>query len=412
LSKVDGKPPTAGPDGSSDLGHFEQEAGDVLRRVCRAIGQVIEQLPGPIRRAADVQRALGVDKALGWQLFRVGSGSDPINAGPHLPRPAPLAKALRAAARCGVSTETIDEASDAAAEFERLVERHAGHRGAFDAMARAIATGNDEQVHLKDRRAAFRANSNIWGINALASYSCLVYHDGEHAGTEDSVLVVGQVGLHKLRPSAKFSVGYQWSVYKSTGGVNDTRTRVAAQREVEFLEAFSTSPLPVLRTREVEAGVMEATLELRGVGRSSAVTYFTRHIARAASEHSTPSWYGGNMTCRIPVELCISDILVPRGWCDPTTASVSVYGNLQDVRRVGARDPADRLPCAGVLAHLGQDIGRLQTPVVPRCPEMIADVVRGMGWEGETYDVFRCAVEYPILLAGVATRVDAASAPH
>jgi hypothetical protein len=393
-------------DAAADLGHFEQEAAEVLSRVCRSIGQVIEQLPGPIRRAADVQRALGIDKALGWQLFRVGGGTDPINAGPHVPRPAPLAKALRAAARCGVAPETIDEAAEAAAEFERLVDRHAGDRGSFDAMARGLAPDGADQVQLKDRRAAFRANSNIWGINAVASYSCVAYHDGEKAGTEDSVLVIGQVGVQKLRAGAKFSVGYQWSVYKSTQGGNDARTRVESQRQADFLESFSTTPLPGLQTREVEPGLMEATLELRGVGRSSAVTYFVRHVARAASEHSSPSWYGGSSTCRLPVEVGISDVLIPRGWCDPATATVVTYGNLQDVRRVGARDPADRLPCAGTIVHLGQDIGRLQTPVVPRCPEMILDVLRTMGWDRTQYDVFRCVMEYPILHAAVATRVD------
>jgi hypothetical protein len=102
----------------------------------------------------------------------------------------------------------------------------------------------------------------------------------------------------------------------------------------------------------------------------------------------------------------IHDVLIPRGWCDPSTARVITYGNLQDVRRYSARDACDRLPSAGVITHLGQDIGRLQTPVVPRCPEMIMHVLRGMGWDGSPYDVFRCVTEYPILHAGVATRVD------
>lgn len=387
---------------------FRREASEVMGRVCRAIGQLIEHLPGPIRRAADVQRILAVDKALGWQLFRVGSGADPLSAGPHVPRPAPLAKALRAAARCGVPPLVISEAGQAAEAFEALVGRHAGDRGAFDAMARSLAPDDADQIHLKDRRAAFRANSNIWGINAVASYSCVVYQPGRQAGMEDSALIIGQVGLQKLRPSANFSVGYRWSVYKSEGPTGEVRTRVAAQPDAEFVEAFSTSPLPGLRTREVEPGVMEATLELSGIGRSGAVTYFVRHIARAASDHATPSWYGGNSICRVPAEVGVYDVMIPRGWCDPSTAGVTTFGNLQDWKRVASRNPADRLPCAAAISHLGDDIGRLQTPVVPRCPEMIREVLRGLGWEQTRYDIFRCMVEYPILHTGVATKFDAA----
>jgi hypothetical protein len=406
---------TSGPAlASSDFGYgaglaspdFPREAADVLGKVCRAIGRVIEHLPGPIRRAADLQRVLGVDRALAWQLFRVGSGADPIEVGPHVPRPAPLGKALEAAARCGVPPAIVREAAEAGAEIERLVDRHAGDRGTFDAMTRGLAPDGAEQLHLKDRRAAFRANSNIWGINALASYSCLIFHAGEQPGMQDSALVVGHVGVQKLRPAVRHSVGYQWIVRKSdeTGGVGE---RVSSQRQVEFLEAFSTSPLPKLTTREVEPGAMEASLELNSIGRSGAVTYFARHIARAASDESTP-WWGGNGLCRLPTEVAVHDVLVPSGWSNTATADVTVFGNLQNVSRSGLRDDADRLPCDAVISHLGQELGRLQTPAVPRCPEMIAEVLRGMGWEQTRFDIFRCAMEYPVLHAGIATRVHAA----
>jgi hypothetical protein len=379
----------------------------VLGRVCRAVGQVIEHLPGPIRRAADLQRVLGVDRALGWQLFRVGTG-DPIEAGPHVPRPAPLNKALLAAARRAVPASIIEEARQAAAEFESLVDRHAGDRGAFDAMARGLAADNDGQVHLKDRRAAFRANSNIWGLNALASYSCLVFHDSQAAGKEDSVLVVGHVGVQKIRPAIRMSLGYQWGVYRSEQ-VGGPRVRISAQREVAFLEAYSASPLPNMTTREIEPGLMEASLELGAVGRSGAVTYFARHIAREASDHTAPSWWGGNMTCRVPAEVMVQDVLIPVGWSDPSTASATAFGNLQDIRRLVARDPGDRLPCACEMVCLGQDLARLHTPAVARCPDMIADAIRSMEWEGTRFDIFRCVVEYPVLHTSVATRVDSAN---
>jgi hypothetical protein len=395
--------------GDQDRGllDFQREAPEVLGRVCRAFGQVIENLPGPIRRAADVQRVLGLDKALGWQLFRIGSGADPIEAGPLVPRPAPLAKALKAAARCGVPGPVIAEASEAAEVFEDLVERHAGHRSAFDAMARGLAQGEAEQVQLKDRRAAFRANRNIWGISAQASYSCLIYHASEQPGMQDSVLVAGQLGLQRLRPDARISVGYLWSVHKSEDAARPVGARVTAQQHVDFIEDFSTSPLPVLSVREVEPKVMEATLDLRGVGRAGAVTYFARHTARAASGENTP-WWGAIGTCRVPAEVAVHDVMIPRGWSAPSSASAAVYGNLQDPRRAGARDSGDRLPCALTLAHLGQDLARLQNPSIPRCPELVAAVLCGMAWQDATYDLFRCVMEYPILHAGIATRVDAA----
>src|SRR5215471_17592285 len=108
---------------------LRDDVAAALPRLCRAFGRLIECLPGSVRRAADVQRALGLDKALGWQVFRLGSAADPIGAGLFVPRPAPLARVLAAARRCGVPEEAVVDAAETVAAFERLVERHAGDRG-------------------------------------------------------------------------------------------------------------------------------------------------------------------------------------------------------------------------------------------------------------------------------------------
>src|SRR5262249_29479293 len=137
------------------------------------------------------------------------------------------------------------------------------------------------------------------------------------------------------------------------------------------------------------------------------LTYFVRHTARAASDDTTP-WWGGTSTCRVPTEVALYDLMLPAGWSDPSTATVAVYGHLQDVQRAARRDRADRLPVSAALVHLGQDLDRFQTPLVPRCPEMIREMVRRMGWGDTRFDLFRCVIRYPVLHAGVATRVDAA----
>jgi hypothetical protein len=342
-----------------------------------------------------------VDKALGWQVYRIGTSTEPLSVGTHVPRLASLAKALRAARAKKVPADIIEEAEQAGGAFERLIEQHAGERGSFDAMVRGL--GTEQHIHVKDRRAAFRANCNIWGLCALASYSCITYHAGEKPGTEDSFLLIGHVGLHKLRPDVNFSVGYQWSVRRS-----ESRVPVSAPGAlgVDFIEEFSTRPFPQLATREVRPGVMATAFQLANIGRAGAVTYFVRHIARAASEGPT-GWYGGNSLCRVPVEVGVSDIIVPRGWTDPGSASITVYGSLQDITRVPERHDSDRLPISGQLSHLGSDLSRLRTPLVPKCTEMVEASLRGMGWEKTEYDVYRCVMEYPVLLTGVATRIDA-----
>jgi len=100
-------------------------------------------------------------------------------------------------------------------------------------------------------------------------------------------------------------------------------------------------------------------------------------------------------------------MLVPEGWSHPGTVQVATYGNLRDCDRAWNRSDADHIPVTETIAHVGQDLDRLQTPLIPNCPAMIGEVLRGLGWEKTRFDLYRCVVQYPILHAGVATRVDA-----
>src|SRR5262249_15559113 len=162
-----------------------------------------------------------------------------ISAGLLVPRRAPLTKALEAARRCGVPANAVTEAAEAGAAFERLVERHAGDRASFDAMVRGLQPDEAQQIHLKDRRAAFRAASAIWGLSAQATYACIAYHESETSGMQDSVLLTGHAGLQKLRPDVGISIGYQWAVRKSTDDGTGVGASIPTPSGPDFLEEFS-----------------------------------------------------------------------------------------------------------------------------------------------------------------------------
>jgi hypothetical protein len=47
--------------------------------------------------------------------------------------------------------------------------------------------------------------------------------------------------------------------------------------------------------------------------------------------------------------------------------------------------------------HLGAGIGAMETPDVPRYPEMIHSVLTEAGWIGTTFDIYHVRVRYPIM---------------
>lgn len=359
-----------------------------------------------MRTTRDVQRALGIDTALAWQLFRVGSLPDPVAAGPDVPRPGPLSKALRAAAARGVSQAVIQEVRQACDEFERLVERHAGDRALFDSMVRGLRR-DTSQIPLRDRREAYRTNTSIWGLQAQTTYVLAAYYPNRDGRTEDRAALWGYVGMRSLRmgPPAHV-VRFRAAAWSSEKQEQGQQTPVARNR-VDMFTEFSTKPLPPIHASESEPGALELTFSTDVVGRSGEATYFLRDIAERLGESPQP-WWGMGTAARIPSEFLIMDLLVPAGWCDPGTARVDTYCNFYD--RASKCLDEDRMPIQETIAHLGQDLLSLRSPHVDDCPEMVAEFLRGQGLENTRFDIFRCVVQYPVMFSGVVVRVDAPAA--
>lgn len=389
---------------------FEDEARQTLSQVRRAVHLLVEALPGPIRRAADLQRGLGIDKVLAWQVFRLWSAPDPFQAAAFVPTPVPLARALKAGSDRGVSRAVIEGVAAACEEFESLVERHAGDRGSFESMILGVSPGPGSST-IKDRRAAFRASSRLWGIAAHTQIACGIFHAGTK-GT-DSALITGYVGVRRLRPGVRLQVSTRSRTIDEprAGSPGSPADRAGSGGHahpdgVDLLESFCTRPLPSFVTHESPRGGLTTSLEFSGVGRSSSVTYFLRRIV--------PDWpaltddrYGMGATTRVPTEALILDMLVPAGRTDPLTAQAGVYGNLFDVEHPSRVNEANRLPFTETQAHLGRSIDSLRTPDFPTYPEMVESVLRGLGWQDTRFDIYRCRVQYPILHACVSAGVTA-----
>jgi hypothetical protein len=412
LPYVEGEPE---PNPDVAAAGFEVEARTALGQVRRAFGRLVESLPAPIRRAADLQRSLGVGKVLGWQVFRVWSAPDPLLVAPYIPSPAVLRRVLKAGAARGVPHAVIEDVAAACEAFESLIQHHAGDRGAFESMVAGL-TQAPAQTTIRDRRAAFRASSRLWGVFAQAQIGCAIYNPGKDR--TQSAMVMGFVGVQQLRPGVRLKVSTRSCARDDPedeaahGGVPveppiADEGPVADEGGMDLLGEFCTRPAPSFVTSELAPGVLETNLEFSGVGRSSAVTYFLR---RLVPQWSSPGEgrYGISAVSRVPSEVLCLDMLVPVGWTDPATAEAGVYGNLYDVERGARRERSDRLPISETTEYLGGSIESLHTPEFGRYREMIESVLRDLGWSDLRFDVYRCRVHYPILHACVAAGASAA----
>ncbi len=387
---------------------LKTEAKEAVGRIRQALGRFIGELGEPIRRPADLQKRLGLDKALGWQTYRAWSETDPLVAVRYVPRPGPMGRVLRAGKRRGISSETVEAVAEACAAFERFVETQAGDRETFESIIDGFVR-NPSQAVLRDRRSAFRSLSRIWGVSAGAQINCSIFRptpadprSGVHA------FIRGFVDVQQLRPTETFRVSSRAS-WKS----DDPREPLAPlshEGQDQLLEAFCSRPLPTFTLRDEPGGGQEATLNFRGLGRASALTCFLRR--RVTYHQETPALsYETSIISPIPTQVMVLDLLVPVGYSDPGACRTEVRGNLFSPERGWYASQSDQLPSLDSLVHLGRSLEHLHTPEFARYREVIEFVLGEHDWRDIPFDIYRCRIEYPVLHACFHAEVGATNPP-
>ncbi len=397
-------------------GTFEAHATRIMFGLQSAVLGLIEGLPQAATRAADLEKALGVSHTLGWQIHRLATTPNPMEIGLRVPGGAAVRQALRGARSAGVSEDRIERVNAAMAEFECMVERHAGDRATFETMIGGLAGNNVEAIDVKTRRQAFRVHSQVWGVQVKTHLSCTVMMPGATSELMDLAYIFGMHDVCRLRTGVPLPVMGQRIMDNHGQALAPSIGQGEALSEGAgpvLLREFCSEPLPELETR-VQDGTMTVLLRESPVGNTGARSVFMANMSRGLrwnlhAESGQPDH--DNIACfRItkPTEMLVMDVLMHRDMFGVLLPEASVYGSLD---RPGETDPAtyckeERLPVVPVVQRFTGGHGPQATPHVPRCAEMVASVLKRIGLDPAAFDVYRCTLEYPLLHTMVQLRFD------
>lgn len=400
---------------------FDNEVGATLGRLSGALAALVAAVPGPIRRAADLQRVLGVDAKLGWQAFRMATASNPVQNGFDVPAKRSMTRLLQAARKRRVPEAVVQHAADAFDAFEAVIQDHAGDRQSFESMLCGLPQVDPEEIDLHHRRAAFAAQSHFLGVQARTRFVCQLLKPGSDHDAADAVLLGGFISLRWLRAAHAPFVISRVRLSDLDGII-----RGQAQHEpldptspqgtgVSLLSDFCSNPLPRLRQRANPNGYIVTEMIGEGVGNPWASSFATGEIMRNAmprfrSEHNPSIGLGRGV--RTPCEVLLHDLLVHEDTFGPIKPEVLTYSNHQQNEYVPYRDrAADILPLKTEVKHLGRGAEALRTGDVPRYTEMIQYALDRMGWDGSRFEAFRCRVEFPIMPSSVVVGFDLPPVP-
>lgn len=387
---------------------FEDSVRSVLEEVRASLATIVERITPLPRRAAEMQRTLALDSHLSWSIFSAANTPDALAIASLLPGERAVAKFLDRAKANGVPPSDIERAELALVEFDRAVQTHAGGREMFESMVASLTVHRanaDSETDLRNKRAAFRALSMLWGRQANQLLESIILHPSRTPGLIDRAYIGGLIGLRQTRPDSSFKIRRMYSRLPLPGDPVPPPLEPLSDEPVSdeypwgvVLKLCSES-LPKFRVFTDEDGVIYHELAHRIIGATDEMTCIWGHVARdnEASPASTPGTEVSHIRCfTTPLSLSVTDMVVHESIWDERLPEVRVYQVELNGRTTDIREDS-RMALREEVRLLGRGLEAARSPEIPTQASMLAYAFDRLGWNPKEFRVFRCRVEYPLL---------------
>jgi len=362
--------------------------------------KVLSQVPGADSGPQRLANELGVDKVLASRLLKAVRSPDAMSVMHRTPGPEPLRRVLRASARHGVSPTDLSAAHAAVEAFEELIRADGGDRSSLEAILSAWVPEARREFELRRKQAAFRAMSQLKGLQADVFAEVAVFWpstDGTHI---DVVWIKSVSGLKRLRPGATVK-------FTSKRGVELPEGRHPLTLLCEPVESvrnavvpeFCSEPTPELTARVVGE---QTHYVLEGVEIGEAVDVVTCEVNRAelpryvARSRGRRAWASSDLA--IPAQRNQFDMLVHPNVFPGETPDLRVY-DTSISGTADRNDPArdiDQFDLLESVESMGAGLARFGSSDVPRYRKMLERVCDQLGFDGSVLRGYRVTSDYPV----------------
>ncbi len=383
----------------------ESDGDDFVRRLSAAMLPLqlsLKSLHGALgkpKNTVAMQRQLGVGNTICWQVSRIVHADSLVSAARHAPLPQATGQFLEAAERVGVSRQILTDVRAAAEEFRGFMKEHADDQASFDTLIAGVS-GDDGQdtIQVRHRRAAYRAESHIWGFQRDVGAMVAFVRKSDRADTFDVAALLCQVGYRRLRTEASATVASFGDV--ATWGSTMRPLDADAMRTYgsPLVPQLCSDPLPVLESVPLRTGALVYRLADASLGRNGSkdLTFGLFCTDPPEAVDGRPSFsLSHSLFC--PTGRVILSLFVDRESCGhrlPTAVTrLNGFGD-DDPRgqplplheRVLPLGPADRAPaCDGF----------------PRYQQALRYVSDVTGWPLDRFDTFQLTVDFPVFASQI-----------
>ena len=388
----------------SEQKSFEVEAHHALQGVQRALAGVITEAVEPAgTRLTDISEWLGIDTKLAWKLTRIVELRDPFSAGLYVPGASGMRIVLNAAESRGASPEVLKTLSEAYTQFEHVQKVHAGDRRTMDMLLSGLAEQESERHQIRARRAAFQANTELWGVAARARLmTFVVWPSSDDQSRIQMAHVAGMFGVQRTRLDVPWRVAHA-RAEDDAGEASQARAILPLDPAVKpgeppILSSHTSSHAPPLVPTRTADDRTEYRLGPGPIGRRS---HFDLVIAEysedAGDRYKSPAEKQLSIASRnrTPAELLVLDLVISNDLYGAVTPTPSLVSELWGERSASVVDDPERLPIFEEVRRVGRGLTSFQHPRVTRHRELMASVFDARGIDPEAFDTYRVEMVYP-----------------
>lgn len=394
---------------TDSITRFQEDVTRTILGLRKAIGIVISALPERIDSPHDVYQVLGLDKKLGWRIYKIIHEDDLFFAAQFVPGKHSFGRFILSCRSKGVSRDCLDDALKAVEEFYEIIDIHSGDRQSMDMMLMASSRDGRAQAFNTLRKQAFYAQSHLLGLQAETQLDAWFFGPSATEGMLDVAEVKGLFDIRRNRPGVKWVIDTPCFF---TGNSHEeqffTETIVNGpacdlMEKVPFLEKYCSEPLPSLKAVTSQSCGPVYELEEGPVGNTSLIDTVTGTVSRGifpVEPDEEENKHEVSVKIYTPVQNLILDLFFHETMAETMAGNPSARMLFDYYSRGGAlafRSDRDMVPMDIKPMMIGSGTGCAYTPLVPSYSEMLNDVFQCLRWDPDEFVVYRTRVEFPIL---------------
>jgi hypothetical protein len=382
---------------------FREDCKQVLQGLRGVLTDALISVGVDPAKPQEVARLLGLHRNLTWKVSKIITGANVFSAVAHVPGRGGMEILCKALRKQGVADGVLKRINEAMDAFDRLITTHAGDRATLELVAGGFVPGASQaETLLQARRLAYRGNSATWSVQTRVGMTAnILAPAADDPRRVDIALVNGLVDFRRLRQDVVWPL-FQRQTWDDSGSVKavdgDPIEPQSVDHGVPLLRSFCSPDLPDLNVVHSES-LTEYELPAGPVGRTGELTAIYAAVMRSlGSQYASGEDKTCELACKVttPTELLHVDMLVHESltWAmEPRSDVLSllegrpIYG-----RHRGAQT---RLKVESDVHELGQGLGTMATPHIPRYTELLAYVFDRLGWEESEFRGFRFTLNYP-----------------